>query len=247
MWLPPQAGRPSRADSVFILDKGLNVTGELTGISPGEGIYSARFVNDTLYLVTFRQVDPLFVIDLSNPASPSMLGQLNVSGFSSYLQPLDSGHLVGIGMQNGSLKLSLFDVTQPSSPREVSTVVIPGWSDSQAMWDPKAVLFDAQTETLAIPMTSYNTDGNFDSFIMVFDVNATRIAVRGTVPAGQMEYLMRAQFIGDFLYSISDTTIRVNLMSDLSPVNEFIYQESAQYYFPCLMGAGDVVAVGAMT
>ncbi|MGD1061000.1 MAG: beta-propeller domain-containing protein [Methanomassiliicoccales archaeon] len=235
-----------QSSSVFILDQHLNVTGELRNIAPGERIYSVRFVDDSLYLVTFRQVDPLFVINLGNPTSPIILGQLNVSGFSSYLQPLDQDHLVGIGMQNGSLKLSLFNVTQSSSPREVGTVVVPGWSNSQAMWDHKAVLFDAQTGTLAIPITSYDQGGNYSSSIMVFDVNSTHIAVRGKVLAGQMEYLMRAQFIGNFLYSISDTTIRVNLISDLSQVNEFVYQERAPSYFPFLLSGGEVVAVGAM-
>ena len=235
-----------RSNSVFILDQHLNVTGELRRIAPGESIYSARFMGDALYLVTFRQVDPLFVIDLSDPAAPIILGQLKVPGFSSYLHPLDQGHLLGIGMQNGSLKLSLFDVTQPSIPREVGTVVVPGWSSSQAVWDHKAVLFDAQTGTLAIPITSYDGEGNFSSSIMVFDVNATHVGVRGVVRADQMEYVMRAQYIGDFLYSISDSTIRVNLMSDLSAVKEFVYQERAPNYFHCLMGVGEVVAVGAM-
>jgi len=235
-----------QSNSVFILDEHLNVTGELRGIAPGERIYSARFMNDTLYLVTFRQVDPLFVIDLSDLTAPSIIGQLKVPGFSSYLQPLDQGHLLGIGMQNGSLKLSLFDVTQPASPTEVGTVVVPGWSNSQAMWDHKAVLFDAESGTLAIPITSYDKGWNYSSSIMVFDVNQTHVGVRGQVFAGSMEYLMRAQYIGDFLYSISDSTIRVNLMSDLSPVQEFIYQEREPSYFPCLMGVGEVVAVGAM-
>jgi inhibitor of cysteine peptidase len=235
-----------QSNSVFILDEHLNATGELRNIAPGERIYSARFVDDVLYLVTFRQVDPLFVIDLSDPAAPSILGQLKVPGFSSYLQPLDQGHLLGLGMQNGSLKLSLFDVTQPSSPQEVGTVIVPGWSNSQAMWDHKAILFDAQTGTLAIPITSYDQSWNYSSSIMVFDVNATHVGVRGVVPADQMEYVMRAQFIGDFLYSISDSTVRVNLMSDLSPVQEFVYQDREPNYFPCLMGMGEVVVVGAM-
>ena len=241
------SGWTEQKSSVFVLDDHLNVTGALQNIAPGERIYSSRFMGDMLYLVTFRQVDPLFVIDLSDPTAPIIKGELKVPGFSSYLHPIDPGHLLGIGMQNGSLKLSLFDVTQPGSPEEVSTILIPGWSSSQALWDHKAVLFDAQTGTLALPITSYdNRSWNFSSCVMVFDVNATHVGIRGEVLMDQREYLMRAQYIGDYLYSISDSTVRVNLLSDLSPVKELVYQDTNPYYFPYLLGIGEVATVGAM-
>lgn len=236
----------SPSNAVFILDSDLNVTGQLTGIAPGERIFGSRFVGDTLYLVTFRQVDPLFVIDLSDPSKPRMEGQLKVPGFSSYLHPVDEGHLLGIGMQNGSLKLSLFDVSLPDEPREVAALLVPGWSSSPAVWDHKAVLYDGRTGTLALPISTYDsTSWQVHSSIMVFDVNATRLGLRGAVEADWGGYMMRAHYIGDYLYSISDTAVQVNLLSDLSPVAGLTYRQPDPYFFPCLVSMGVVAPLGA--
>jgi len=146
----------NQRNAVYILDEQLKVTGALEDLAPDERIFSCRFMGDTLYLVTFRQVDPLFVIDLSDPTSPRVVGELKVPGFSSYLHPIDAEHLLGIGMENGSVKLSLFDVSSPDLPTEVDTLILPGWSTSEALWDHKAVLYDPETHTLVLPITTYD-------------------------------------------------------------------------------------------
>ena len=150
--------------NVYVLDKSLHTTGKLEGLSPGEQIYSARFMGDKVYLVTYKRTDPLFVIGLQDPARPKLLGQLNVTGVSDYLQPYDETHLIGIG-QSGTdvawenavrftgLKISLFNVTDPNQPSETSRYLIGGpGSSSPAINDHKAVVFDRTLNLLVIPV-----------------------------------------------------------------------------------------------
>jgi uncharacterized secreted protein with C-terminal beta-propeller domain len=119
-----------------------------------ETIQSTRFMGDKCYVVTFEQKDPFFVIDLSNPAEPKVAGQLKIPGYSSYLHPFDENHVIGIGKENSTVKLSLFDVTDVDAPTEIARFIVNGdWSDSQALQDPKAFLFDKQKELLVIPVT----------------------------------------------------------------------------------------------
>ena len=150
--------------NVYVLDKSLHITGKLEGLSPGEQIYSARFMGDKAYLVTYKRTDPLFIIGLQDPARPKVLGQLNVTGVSDYLQPHDETHLIGIG-QSGTdvawenavrftgLKISLFNVTDPNQPTETSRYLIGGpGTSSPAINDHKAVLFDRTLNLLVIPV-----------------------------------------------------------------------------------------------
>ena len=118
-WIEPQ-------NSVFVLDSDLAVLGSLEGLAPTERIFAARFMGDTLYLVTFRQIDPLFVIDLSDPYYPEVLGELKIPGFSSYLHPIGDEHVLGIGSQDGQVKLSLFDVSDPGDTVEQDVYIVVG-------------------------------------------------------------------------------------------------------------------------
>ncbi|TMI09434.1 hypothetical protein E6H34_01430 [Candidatus Bathyarchaeota archaeon] len=150
--------------NVYVLDKSLHITGKLEGLSPGEQIYSARFMGDIAYLVTYKRTDPLFVIGLQDAARPTVLGQLNVTGVSDYLQPYDETHLIGIGqsgadvawenaVQFTGLKISLFKVTDPNKPIETSRYLIGGpGTSSPAINDHKAVLFDRTLNLLVIPV-----------------------------------------------------------------------------------------------
>ena len=234
----------SRACNVFVLNDTLGLVGSLRGIAAGETVTASRFVGDTLYLVTFRSVDPLFVIDLGDPAQPTVLGELTIPGFSSYLHPVDANHILGIGTENGSAKFSLFDVTNPSAPIEESKYVVPGNSWTDASWDPKAVLFDAEKELLVVPIHSYSYDQGFsytsENYAAVFRVAAEQgIELRGTVSHGQgmMSYydtfqdyycyfdysVTRSLYIADCLYTVSQTMVKANYLSDLSPVGSLVY------------------------
>jgi inhibitor of cysteine peptidase len=237
----------NQRSAVYVLDADLIIIGALEDLAPGERIYSCRFSGETLYLVTFRQVDPLFVIDLSDPAVPRLQGELKVPGFSSYLHPVGEGKLVGIGMQNGSLKVSLFDVSDPYDPEELDSLVVPGWSYSDALWDHKAVTYDPVTGSLVIPVSSWDKDTwNCTSGAYVFAISDTKVELKGTVPPGPGEYVMRAQFIGDWLYTISDTTIYVNSLIDLSEQGKLVYRERDYGYLPMLIAEGDVATIGAV-
>jgi inhibitor of cysteine peptidase len=236
----------NQRNAVYVLDGGLSIIGALEDLAPGERVYSCRFSGETLYLVTFRQVDPLFVIDLSDPTNPVVQGELKVPGFSSYLHPVGADRLVGIGMQNGSLKLSLFDVTDPYAPEELFSLVVPGWSYSDALWDHKAVTFDPLSGRLIIPVSSWDVHTwNCTSGAYVFIIGEDGIELKGVVPPGPGEYVMRAQFIDDWLYSISDTTVYVNSLIDLSDHGRLVYKELDYGYVPMLMAEGNVVAIGA--
>src|SRR2546425_1944337 len=151
--------------NLYVLDSGLHIIGRLEGLSPGEAFYAARFMGDRAYLVTFQRLDPLFVIGLQDPHQPTVLGQLNVTGVSDYLQPYDETHLIGFGKSSTSvtwenaalfqgLKLSLFDVTDPGHPIDTSDYLVGDrGSDSPALTDHKSVLFDRSLNLLVIPLT----------------------------------------------------------------------------------------------
>jgi len=151
-------------NNVYVLDMNLDVVGELEDLAPGEQIYSARFMGDRLYLVTFRNIDPLFVIDLSDPTAPTVLGQLKVTGYSGYLHPYDENHIIGIGKETEyeakadfswyqGVKISLFDVSDVLNPREVDMVEIGDrGTTSPILDDHKALLFDESRNLLVIPV-----------------------------------------------------------------------------------------------
>jgi uncharacterized secreted protein with C-terminal beta-propeller domain len=156
--------RSMRSSNVFVLSDNMTIKGQLEGLAPGEEIYSARFMGERCYLVTFKQVDPLFVIDLSQPESPIVLGKLKIPGFSDYLHPYDENHLIGLGKDtveaeegnfawHQGIKISLFDVSNVSNPVEKAKIIIGDrGSDSPARYDHKAFLFSRARNLLVIPI-----------------------------------------------------------------------------------------------
>jgi uncharacterized secreted protein with C-terminal beta-propeller domain len=160
-----RSGESSSSNNVYVLNSNLNVTGRLEGIAPGEQIYSARFMGDRGYLVTFKKVDPFFVIDLSEPTTPKILGKLKIPGYSDYLHPYDENHIIGIGKdtieaEEGTfawyqgVKMAIFDVTDVSNPVELHKVVIGDrGTDSEVLSDHKAFLFDREKGLLVLPIT----------------------------------------------------------------------------------------------
>jgi uncharacterized secreted protein with C-terminal beta-propeller domain len=239
---------PIRADSsnsinnVYVLDESLKTIGKIESLAPGERIYSARFMGGRAYLVTFKQTDPLFVIDLSNPEKPVVLGQIKIPGFSNYLHPYDENTLIGLGkdvIDKGDqgievlgLKLSLFDVTEPTEPKELSAITLGGrGSDTAALYDYKAFLFDKEKNLLVIP-AALTATGNIDyrqdfQGSVIFNVTAKSIKERGRVTfrlvnemSSQNNYIddtvRRNIFIGDTLYSLSPATIKASQLTSLA-------------------------------
>jgi uncharacterized secreted protein with C-terminal beta-propeller domain len=164
------------SNNIYILDENLKQISQIENIAPGESIYAARFLGNRAYLVTFVQVDPLFTIDLSNPYNPRILGELKIPGYSEYLHPYDENHIIGIGKEVDptidadkvhtpgaiyytailGLKLALFDVSDIKNPIEQTKIVIGDrGTDSPALYDHKAFLFDKEKELLVIPVSLY--------------------------------------------------------------------------------------------
>ncbi len=164
------------SNNIYILDENLQQISQIENIAPGESIYAARFMGDRGYLVTFVQVDPLFTVDLSDPYNPKILGELKIPGYSEYLHPYDEDHIIGIGKEVDptidadkihtpgaiyytailGLKIALFDVSDFENPKEIAKVVIGDrGTDSPALYDHKAFLFDREKGLLVIPVSLY--------------------------------------------------------------------------------------------
>ncbi len=153
-----------QVSNVYILDMELKTCGRVEGLAPGEQIYSVRFIGNTGYLVTFWKVDPLFLIDLTDPFFPRLMGELVMPGYSDYLHPLDNGFLLGIGKETvvsesgdfwwyQGVKVSLFNTTDPSSPDETDRLVIGvRGTDSDVLHDHRAILVDTQRDFFAMPI-----------------------------------------------------------------------------------------------
>ncbi len=181
-------------NNMYVLNKDMQVVGSLTGLAKGERIYSVRFMQDRAYMVTFKQVDPLFVIDLKNPTEPKVLGELKIPGFSNYLHPYDQNHIIGVGrdadenkfgnVQAQGVKISLFDVSDVSNPKENAQYIVEGEGTySDALNDHKAVLFSKEKNLLVLPITeqkSYRTGIDFQG-AMVFSIDKNSIALKGKV------------------------------------------------------------------
>jgi len=169
----------SSKNNVYILDDKLKQVASIDDIAPGEKIYSARFLGDKAYLVTFKKVDPFFTIDISDPYNPKILGKLKIPGFSDYLHPYDDDHIIGIGKETvealgeekedrgidfawyQGLKIALFDVSDFEHPEELDKVIIGDrGTDSPVLYDHKAFLFDYNKKLLVIPVSVYEIDEN---------------------------------------------------------------------------------------
>ncbi|OGS56725.1 MAG: hypothetical protein A3K60_02560 [Euryarchaeota archaeon RBG_19FT_COMBO_56_21] len=235
-WVEPE-------NAVYVLDDGMVVVGKLEGLAPSERIYSSRFIGNSLYLVTFRQIDPLFVIDLTDPLNPNVMGELKIPGFSSYLHPVDEDHILGIGIEGGTLKISLFNVSDPTNPLEQSKYVSDVIWYSEALYDHKSVLFDLEKELLVIPGYSYLYDYNEYKYVggaMVFRVSLSDgISLRGIITHESNESywgqsVTRSLYIGEYLYTIGDRSVQVNRLDDLSYVDSLIYSDFRYHYWYAL-------------
>jgi hypothetical protein len=165
-------GERRSVSRVTVLDGDLVAVGQTEDLAPGEEIFAVRFVGDTGYVVTFERKDPLFTIDLSNPAEPRVVGELEVPGYSTYLHPVDDTLLIGLGMdadENGfetGMQLSLFDVSDLSNPtRRFAHPLGQGYSN--ALYDPHAFLYWAPENLVALPVNAWVNDAPLDGLQLV--------------------------------------------------------------------------------
>jgi Beta propeller domain len=219
-------------------DGRLQRRGQSEALAEGERIFSARFMGKRGYVVTFRQTDPLYTFDLSDPENPRKVGELKVTGFSTYLHPLGDNHLLALGeersadgsWQGRALKLTLFDVTDPAAPREAFTQTVGTSSGySEALWSHKAFNFFPARNLLAIPFADWVPNGADYWGTFVSDLRLFHVSVEGgIVPRGSLAlsdlyrtygspqwsytyspWVRRSVMADDFVYAISDAGIRV--------------------------------------
>ena len=245
-----------RSNAVYILDAQLNRIGELEEIAPEESIFSARFIEDRLYLVTFQQIDPFFVIDLSSD-TPKILGELKIPGFSNYLHPYDEEHIIGIGrdtkemendrVQQLGIKIALFNVADVSNPRVADEVIIGDRStQSEASYNHKSFFFDKTTGTLSIPITGdiKSLDVNSKIFapevsrwsgFYVFNVDKSGFESKGTITHTDKDsrhYGMsnaRTFHIDDVLYTASQERLKMNSLENLEEINTIQLENTGKF------------------
>jgi len=223
----------STSSMVTVLDRDLRAVGTLSGIAPNERIYAARFMGDRLYLVTFRETDPFFVIGLADSTRPKILGELKIPGYSSYLHPYDATHIIGIGKDSlsGPVKIALFDVSDVKDPKLISSQSLGGeGSFTPVLNDPKAFLFDKEKDILVLPLHlegEYRCNSiGYDCYrtpawggVYVYTIRPkTGFVLKGKVThydgySGDNAQVRRSLYIEDTLYTMSDSKI---VMSDLA-------------------------------
>ena len=258
-------------NNVFVLDKDMATIGELTHIAEQETIYATRFIGDRLYMVTFKRIDPFFVIDLSKPRDPKVLGELKIPGYSDYLHPYDATHIIGIGKETATndwggvsvsgVKLALFDVSDVTNPKLLDKVQIgDAGSDSAALQDHHAFLFDKGKNLLVIPIRAVTADpaGNreYSAYrpqiwygAYVFGLTPqTGFTLRGTVQHGAGDYgyyyygssaseVRRSLYIGDVLYTMSSKQIMANSLGDINTTIATIpLPPASDIYYPVVKG-----------
>jgi len=231
-------------NNLYILNGNLDVIGSVEGLAEGERIYSTRFMGDKVYMVTFKQVDPLFVIDTSDPTKPEVLGYLKIPGVSQYLHPIDENHLLGFGQDSVTegdrtyltgFKISLFDVTDSTNPIEMQSEIIGGLGTySELLYNHKALMYSAGKELMAFPIQMTAADDYMPTFIggVVYHVNGDGFAQMGLVSHidesayDTQDYyndwdrqISRFVYIGDVLYSISNQTIEAHNIETLEVIN----------------------------
>lgn len=201
----------SSSAGLYVLNRDLDVIGSIEDVAKGEQVYSVRLMEDVGYFVTFRQVDPLFSVNLSNPANPKIVGKLKIPGFSNYLHPYAPNRLFGLGSdadektgQVGSLKLSMFDTTDPTQLTERHSFVISGKSYSEASYNHRAILIDANKSIIAFPAD--------DKYLVYRYKDKTGFSKKAEIGFGgtefeQYAYNLRGLYIGDVLYVVSPISI----------------------------------------
>lgn len=216
---------PTSQSQVAILrlsPDGLTQVGVVDGLGVDERIYAVRFIGDLAYVVTFRQTDPLYVLDLSDPTAPRAVGELKIPGFSAYLHPVGDGLLLGIGQdatlegQRLGVKVSLFDVRDPRAPKQLDTLTYAGYSSTPIEYDSHAFTFLPERNVAVIPVTTYDEqDGTNTSAARLVRVVDGRLGALGAISHAQAE-VMRSIAIDDTLYTMSFAGLRATDLDELS-------------------------------
>ena len=258
-----QVLRPSGTDLVQI--------GKVGGLGLTEQIYAVRFLGTQGYVVTFRQTDPLYVIDLADPTNPRVTGELKIPGYSAYLHPVGDGLLLGVG-QSADLsgftqgtQLSLFDVSDPTNPQLISSLPIGGYSDAE--WDHKAFLFWPEDGTIVIPVSPMwgvcgpAIDCLADKVtssaggVVVAQLQGRQLVGRGVIQhtvqndTGCWNPLQRSMVIGSEIVTIGFDQVQFNDRATLAVRGSASWGDPTMYgcYYYTPTMEGDAVGTGTVT
>jgi len=233
--------------SVFVLDSNLKTIGSLENLATTEKIYSAHFIGDRVYLITFKQSDPLFVIDLSNPTKPAVLGALKVPGMSNYLHPTDKNGniLIGLGREveevpgglatGKGLKLSLFDFSDLKKPMELDNFLLGDENSSSiTLSDHKSFLYSVEKKILSVPAAIYEKGKLAFAGSLVFSFDNGQLGLKGKVDHSSggnftqvdmwngINYynntVKRSFYIEDNIYTFSNKYLKINSLADMAEI-----------------------------
>jgi inhibitor of cysteine peptidase len=203
-------GRSQSANDIYILDANLNKLAEITDLGLEERIYSARFIEDKGYLVTFRQIDPFYVLDLADPKDPKVSGELKIPGYSSYLHPIDKDRILGIGKEDSNVKISLFDVSDPANPLELDKYIMQEyWSD--ILNTHHAFLLDSKHQVFFMP----GSQGGY-----VFSYGDNKLSLLKAVANINSQ---RALYLDDYLYILGTDKVVVLNEIDWQEINSLLF------------------------
>jgi len=221
-------------NSLYVLDEKLKVCGKIEDLAPDEQIYSARFMGAVAYFVTFRNMDPLFSVDLSDPTNPKVLGELKITGFSEYLHPYADNLLLGIGREidpdTGNfkgLKLSMFDTKDLKNVQEKQKLVEASFEHSVAWYNHKAVLIDAAKNLIGFPAEHYDYDSRewgVSYVVYSYDKAAGfKQELNFKLDTAGDYSSTRGLYIGDYLYVVENNQIHAFDLKDFSCLAELKY------------------------
>ena len=212
------------SNALYVLDKDLKQVGAIENLAPDERVYSVRFMGDIAYFVTFRQVDPLFSADLSDPESPKIIGSLKIPGFSSYLYPYGKGQLFGIGQDAdentarvGNVKLSMFDISDPSDVKETAKSII-DLTYTTALHSHKATLIDYKRNLIGF--WGYTNDNRKYE---VFSFTDGEFVKKAEIVIASRNENVRGLYIGNELYIVTDDSLYVYSLENFELVYELTY------------------------
>ncbi len=209
-WLPGIRSSQVSVNDLYVLDSSLNQVGQVTDLGKGERIYSARFMGDLGYLVTFKQIDPFFVFDLKDPRKPRKTGELKIPGYSSYLHPLKEGFVLGIGREDGKVKLSLFDVRNINYPQEIDKYFLTE-NYIEALDNHHAFLQDEQKQLFFIP-------GNQGGYVFSYKNNILELE-----KAIADIRAKRTLYLDDYLYILGEEKLVVYSQKTWDKVNQLTF------------------------
>ncbi len=208
-------------NALFVLNSKLKKIGEIKNLAPDERVYSVRFMGDTAYFVTFRQVDPLFSADLSDPENPKIIGALKIPGFSNYLYPFGDGLLLGIGKdadeitgRTGGIKLSMFNISDPSNVTEGSKTILEE-NYSEALYSHKAAIIEKDKNIIGFSV--YADEG---SEYLIFSFENGSFQKKAEIKLGQAYGNIRGLYINNEFYIVTENSLVVLNLNDFSKIAE---------------------------